>query len=191
MTLQDILDQYRKGQLKKADFEAAIYNIINNHTQNVLMQELENERRVFIRDNFAKIFTSNSFFPVNPSELKPEHMKEDNEWGEYVITGGKVFDYRPPKKKYSPPKEKYRLKWYERALGVEKPEPEEPQRYSFDDDKWGMQFAYDKAVKMWNHFQTKLDEERRAIQEAQKKMQEKAKEKQTMKVVKDEGEADK
>jgi hypothetical protein len=180
MTLQEILDQFRKGQLKKADFEAAIYNIINNHTHSVLVQELENEKRVFIREKFAEIYTSSTYYPDHPLELKPIHLVED-QYGEYIVTeNGDVQNYVP--------QVDIEPGWQKKLFGAKT--PKKPKRYSFNEE-WGMRFAHKKAVELWNIFQTKLDEERRIIQDAQKKAEEDAKKvsqakKHQMKVIKDE-----
>lgn len=152
--LKALLTAQRKGQLKNADFEQAIFEFCNQYAQVVLRNALQTERIEFIR-TFYRDFISKEYGIKAPIETIDfgKHLKDGTTF--YINNG--VLDY------YEPPLRN----WFS-------PKGEEIPTYDLDYDRWIMDFAYNKAVEAWNKYSTERDKEARLIQQAQKAQQEKA-----------------
>ena len=127
--LEQIINDYAAGRIKKADFKNVMLSVINDVAQNTYKGVTENVRVNFILDTYRSLLvsmTKRGAMP-QPEDIPEKHLIEDED-GDIVISGGEA-------------------RWANLLDGILG-----RKRYSVDYDGWLYDHCLTKAVDSWIHF---------------------------------------
>lgn len=88
--IKDLIKQFKAGKLKQADFENALFELINRHTTQVVNNALNEERQLFMKNAYLTIWqtlqkkTKDNFLSDNDKLFELSYGIADKSWQYYL-----------------------------------------------------------------------------------------------------------